>query len=370
MFFSLSPFSISFEVVFLIDDNQYRYGIELTNEKIISEYLYVNENKKEVEVFKRSDGKIKPKEKLGKIGKMLIAGNMVKDDVPFISALNEWNDEMARKVVGWFKGMVVISGNELPPVPINYINDNEIKSLILTFLKIFDINIEDIAMHETTVDSIPEKIKELIGKELFVGQTVYDGISSLHKVYDQHYSVSGFTNFQMEEHESYGTNRLLRLCMPLIMAIKNSSVLFIDEFDSGIHPNILNYIISLFYTFGSKAQLIINTQNSSLLNRVINEYLLPGDLWVENDKQSFDILSETASNIIIKHNNRSKPKLFIKDQIYFVNKNRYGVASLVPLTEYKNIRANLEELYLKGLLDGTPSINSYYIDTLFSKKEE
>ena len=153
--------SSTFEIVFIIDDNQYRYGIEITESTIVSEYLYINEGKKEVYVFKRSQNEIKYNERFGKKAKTLIDGDMIKKEVPFLSALYEWNDDMAQRIMRWFKDMNVISSNELPPVPINFIRDETLKNLILSFLKIFDISIEDIAMHETSADTIPDKIKEL-----------------------------------------------------------------------------------------------------------------------------------------------------------------------------------------------------------------
>ena len=61
-------------------------------------------------------------------------------------------------------------------------------------------------------------------------------------------------------------------------------MIFIDEFDSGIHPNILRELISMFYSLEGEgtAQLIINTQNSSLLKREIDvQYQKKSDIWGE-----------------------------------------------------------------------------------------
>ncbi|MBQ1883792.1 MAG: ATP-binding protein, partial [Bacteroidales bacterium] len=246
--------SSEFEIVFIIDDKQYRYGIELTKEKIISEYLFVKENKRETEIFQRYANEIIGKEKLGKIGKNLIESNMIRNDMPFLSALNEWNDQMAAKIFQWFQGVVIISGNELPPVPLKYLVDKDSKDILLSFLKIFDINIEDISLHEVSINDIPEKIRKMIGEDNLV--SVHSGLKTSHKVYDEHYSVAEMCSFQMEKDESYGTNRLTRLFDPLF----SSSVIIIDEFDSGIHPNILSVLISMFYNFKNLSkQLIINT---------------------------------------------------------------------------------------------------------------
>jgi len=161
-----------------------------------------------------------------------------------------------------------------------------------------------------------------------------------------------------------GTNRLLRLSIPLFF----SSVVLIDEFDSSIHPNILKVLVCLFYRLNElNKQLIFTTHNSSLLSRKIDEELLPNDEVVPANDMDIDALLAN-DNISFKHSKTKKQKLFIKDQIYFVTKNRYGVSSLVPLTDFKNLKSDLEQLYLEGLLDGTPNIKYYEMSTLLSKE--
>lgn len=357
--------SSSFEIVFIIDDNQYRYGVELTNEKIISEYLYVKDNKREVEVFKRSSGKISYNARFGAVAKLLIDRDMIKADMPFLSALNEWNDKMAEKVISWFQKLVIISCNDLPPVPNKYINEKTTKNFILKFLKMFDIGIEDISIYEAPTYEIDGKIKKLFSEEFLSKNSVYNGIKTTHSVYDEHYSAADTVFFLMEKDESFGTNRLLRLCLPLF----TSSVVLIDEFDSGIHPNILNILISMFYNFGDiKKQLVFNTHNSSLLSRDLDYEFMPADYFDSASDIDLDIFKNEPNDISIKHPAKNKYKLLIKDQIYFVSKNRYGVASLVPLTDYKNIRSDLEQLYLRGLLDGTPNIRHSIVESIISRE--
>ena len=190
----------------------------------------------------------------------------------------------------------------------------------------------------------------ILSEKLLKSGKIYEqGVTTAHKLYDEHYRVIGKTLFQMENDESFGTNRLFYLSFPLLSAIHSSSVIFIDEFDSGIHPNILRELISMFYSLEGEgtAQLIINTQNSSLLKREI-------DVQYQNNNEDFYRMESR--------------KLFIKDQIYFVSKNQYGESSLVPLTNYKDVRSNLEELYLNGYLDGVPIIDSELI-TIKSKED-
>lgn len=334
---SMKNVNSEFETVFILNGIQYRYALELNREKIVSEYLY-RKDKKEVYVFERTSNGIKYNKTYVKKAKMLIDQDMIRDEVPLLSALYDWKDALSTEIINWFKGILVISSNEfISPLP-KLISNGNIKKAILAFLNKFDINIEDISMHEIAFDDIPDKFKQMVAGNDKKGK-FYDGLSTEHKLYDEHYRAIDKASFQMEKDESFGTYRLCHLSYPLLYAISNSSVIFIDEFDCGIHPNILRELISMFYAFNDcKAQLIVNTQNSSLLNR------------------DFDVEYQPENEDFYRMDNR---KLFIKDQIYFVSKNQYGESTLVPLTDYKDVRSNVEDLYLKGLLDGVPNIDEF-----------
>ena len=154
---------------------------------------------------------------------------------------------------------------------------------------------------------------------------VYDGFHTLHKVYNELYERVDSTKFSLEKDESFGTNRLLGMAWPIISSLRNGTLLLIDEFDSGIHSYIISKIISLYYNSSSTAQLIVNTHNTALLSA--------------KDEEG--------------------QKLFKKDNVYVVNKNRYGESSVMPITDYSNeLRSNLEKYYLNGDITGVP-----YVDT-------
>ena len=319
-----------FEVVCVIDGIQYRYGVELTAEEIISEWLYMKKLR-EISVFSRDEGepiKYNKEQINSKIASNIISANMVSPSSSFLAVLQTFNEPLANKIVDWFRKAVVISANDIrtpiETLSIPMMADDNRRSEIVNFLKGFDINIEDAKLHEIRVEDIPDKIRAIVANDKKDG-TFYDGVNMAHKLYNDLYEKVGNAWFSMERDESYGTNRLFWLSWAIITALKNGTVLFIDEFDSGIHPSAAKLIIELFYRCNSTAQLIINTQNSSFLNSKID---------------------------------KSK-KLFTKYQIFLVNKNRYGESVLTPLTDFKlDLRSKLDELYLSGALGGTPYINS------------
>lgn len=330
--FRLNTYSLEknsfFEAVFIIDDVQYRYGFELNHKEIVAEWLYVK-TKREINVFSRElNTKITYKDKHfnAKVADNIVSADMVSSTASFLAVLSTFNEPLATKIVDWFRDSMVISANDIRssltyPVPV--LADGNRKDKIVSFMKAFDFNIEDMNLHELPVSEIPEKIREMIGEDNLKG-TVIDGINTLHKQYNELYEKTKEVWFSMEKDESYGTNRLFALSWAIISSLKNGTVLFIDEFDSGIHPSIARLIVELYYRCNSSAQLVINTQNASMLN----------------------------------YETQDGKKLFQKHQIYLVDKNRYGESILTPLSDFSNdMRSNMEKLYLEGDFGGVPYIS-------------
>lgn len=327
-----------FETMMMIDEVQYRYGVELNDKVVLSEWLYMK-RKREINVFAREGTNINfNKEQINtRVANSIISADMVSPSSSFLAVLKTFNEPLSTKIVGWFDDAVVISANDIrSAVPLQYLADEERKKLITKFMKAFDLNIEDMNLHEVRMDEVPEKVKAMIGEENIAGP-LYDGISTSHRQYNELYERVGDVWFSLEKDESYGTNRLFWLSWAIISALEKGSVLFIDEFDSGIHPLIARYVVEMFYRCQTKAQLIVNTQNASLLRYMTEE----------------------------------GKKLFVKNQVYLVDKNRYGESTLTPLTDFSSdMRSNLENLYLDGDFGGVPYVNVNGLMELIHKGEK
>lgn len=313
-----------FEAIFVLNSIQYRYGFELNAERITSEWLYRKE-KREVEVLSRNENlktHVNQKYISTKIAENITSAEMISETVPFLSVLSTFSDPLCKSIVDWFESIAVISANDIRAI--TPLTDSDKASTIVGFLKAFDFNIEGLSLHEISFDDIPEKIRAIIDVKEPKG-AFYDGINTTHIVYDNLYERDSTTLFSLESDESFGTNRLFHLSWPIISAIRNGYTIMIDEIDSGIHPSIVKTIINIFTHCCSTAQLIFNTHNASLLNSRDDDDLL----------------------------------LLRKDQIYLVNKNRYGEAMVKPATDFESdLRSNIEKMYLEGKITGTP-----YVDT-------
>ena len=282
--------------------------------------------KREFQIGARDGADIKfNKEQINvKVANNIISADMVSPSSSFLAVLKTFNEPLATKIVNWFDDAIVISANDIrSAVPLQYLADEERKKVITKFMKAFDFNIEDMNLHEIRIEDVPEKVKAMIGEENLAGP-LYDGISTSHRQYNELYERVGDVWFSLEKDESYGTNRLFWLSWAIISALEKGTVLFIDEFDSGLHPYIARQVVDMFYRCHTKAQLIINTQNASLL----------------------------------RYKTEDDQKLFVKNQVYIVDKNRYGESTLTPLTDFSgDMRSNLENLYLDGDFGGVPYVS-------------
>lgn len=328
-----------FEVVFIIDGIQYRYGFELDRRQIIAEWLYIK-RQRENNVFTRDANGIKyNKEHINqKIANNIIQADMVSPTASLLAVLRTFNEQTAIRITHWFESVMVVSANDIRSsvgaLGTTLLDDAKRKNDIVKFLKAFDVNIEGMNLHEMHVEDIPAKIKAMVGEQQLKG-SLYDGIGTLHHTYNSLYERVEDTWFSLEKDESYGTNRLFWLSWAIISSLKAGTPLLIDEFDSGIHPHVTQAIIELYYHSQTNAQLVINTQNAAMLH----------------------------------YKNEQGEKLFIKDQVFLVNKNRYGESTLTPLTDYQNdMRSNLETLYLDGDFGGVPYISTLGLQQLINEE--
>ncbi|MDD4529208.1 MAG: ATP-binding protein [Bacteroidales bacterium] len=306
-----------FEVVIIHENIRYRYGFEANSEKVVSEWLFSYPKNKETKLFIREGNSIinvnKNKFKEGK--SILIA--RTRPNALFLSLLGQFNGEISKKIISAFHSMNIISGlsNE------GYINfsmdklkDSSYKNKILDFIKSADINIEDFKTEQIKINP-PQIFNEEARMQM---PTELTNIKTIHKKFDKNGKLDSSVVFDLNSNESSGTQRLVFLSAPIIDTLEKGKVLFVDEMDISLHPLLLKKIIKLFnnkVTNPKNAQLIFNSHNTLML---CNE-------------------------------------LFRRDQIWFIQKNKYGASELYSLDDY-SVRSNssFEKDYLLGKFGAIP----------------
>lgn len=328
----------SFEIQFLHEGELFRYGFETDQHSIKEEWLYHRPKTKEVELFYRTEQEFEIHSKF-KV-KDLIRNNRVRPNALLLSVAANWNDPTAIRVLEWLRRINIISGignQGYLGFSIAQLEQTENKKSILSFLKSADIGIEDIALNALHTSDLPKnlpnKIKELIVNAEKEGEESFMELSTFHKKYDEKNQVMELVTFSMGEDESYGTQKYFALSGPILNTLQNGSILFVDELANSLHPKLIESLVSLF---NSKQH---NPKNAQLVFTTHNTNLLSADL-------------------------------FRRDQIWFVEKDRYGASTLFSLADFKTntVRKgdNFEKNYLKGRYGGLPHLSDFQLTKVAS----
>ena len=317
-----------FEIEFIIDEIIYRYGFEIAiNATILKEWLFQKKIKakaRESRLFERERQEItfgtSFKEARG-------LDDKTRENALFLSVLAQFNGEVSTNILAWFNQFNIISNiesKEFEHYSFDKLEDEAFKDKIVTLIKSADIGIYDISKQKILFDDLTVKIDVL--PENLIKELKENGLASVetkHIQYDENNSFKQLKSFELS-FESDGTQKLLALSAPIIETLLKGEILVIDELDNSLHTELVNAIIALFHskeTNPNNAQLIFTTHDTNLLNQ----------------------------------------EIFRRDQIWFTQKDIYGVSELYSLIEYGRgkIRDDLvlEKNYLEGKFGAVPYIN-------------
>jgi AAA15 family ATPase/GTPase len=315
-----------FELVFIMDGIRYRYGFEADRNQVSAEWLYYVPSSRETIVFSRKDHVITASKKFDAEG----IDKRTRNNALYLSVCAQFNVPLAEKILAWVSDKLnVLSGlhdHHYRDYTAGSFDTDTNQLKINSLIKALDIGISGIKVERNTLDidtlpsSMPEELKKLITR----GSDSYTKVSvkTTHKKYGIDGSFIGEEEFDLDDNESDGTQKLFALAGPLLNALNEGEVLVVDELDSRLHPLVTLAIIRLFSSEESNsrnAQLIFVTHDTNLLDK----------------------------------------SLFRRDQIWFTEKNRYGATSLYSLAEFK-IRndASFESDYIKGKYGAIPFIRN------------
>lgn len=326
-----------FEIAFIQNNIEYRYGVSFTDQKIIDEFLYYYPEGRKALIFKREDTN-NYKFTIDKKEQDFLSKKTL-ENVLYLSNSTQLNYKKTSEAFDWFKdSLKTIKATEHPKLiqkTIELFNkDEKLKEVLLKALieadfgiTDFSANIEKFSIDDLQIpENVPERIRNRRRKSFVLEQSdnkimLLDiDIKTIHKVLDE---KGNELNIQFEfEEESEGTKRLFSLIGPWIDALTNGHVLIVDELDTKLHHFLNIFLIKLFHNptqNKSNAQLIFTTHNTNLL-----------DL-----------------------------DLFRRDQIWFTEKNpNAGSTDLYSLLEFSPRKdKNIRKGYLAGRYGAIPFIS-------------
>ena len=334
-----------FEIVFIVKERRYRYGFEVTANRVEAEWLYVAPKARESRLFEREGDEIILGEKYKAEGRAL--AERTQPTALFLSVCAQFNGKTAKEVLGWFRSLGIITGLGDLDVGMrmfteSMLRDKDAAKEIAALIRQLDLGIEAIRVEKIGFptlpplpDEVPEEFRKLeeefrkmdtamesFQKSLseFVDSKAVDSVAvrTVHRKMGDAGQSEGEELFDLDEQESEGTRKLFALSGPLVDALRRGNVLIIDEMDARLHPLLTREIVRLFNDpeqNRNHAQLVFVTQDTNLLD-----------------------------------NQRLR-----RDQIWFVEKDRQGVSYLYSLVEFK-VRndATYEKDYIQGRYGAIP----------------
>lgn len=323
-----------FEVVFLIGKTRFRYGFEIDSNSILAEWLFKLEEKVEFPLFIREENGIGVTEFFEEGSNL---ESKTRENALFLSVVDQFNGNIAGEIIQWFNGLGTISGlshENYRGVTFSLLDNKKSKGRLLDFFKDLDLGFEQIKFRkekfqESSLPSdLPTELLENLVSDL-QGKTIAR-INTVHKKFDEEGNQIGFKDFDLREQESSGTNKVFDLSGPIFDTLLAGGVLVIDELDAKLHPLMTAAITNLFNSpeyNTNNAQLIFATHDTNLLSY----------------------------------------GRFRRDQIYFMEKDKFEASDLYSLIEYKEEGANnkvrkdrsFEKDYINGRYGAIPFIGNF-----------
>lgn len=316
-----------FEVLFLIGDARYRYGFELDNLSVRAEWLFRSKAKVEKPLFVRENDGIEVFSAF-KEGKNLEA--RTRSNALFLNVVDQFNGPIAKEIMNWFSDFIVISGLSHEPykaVTFDLLENREKKPLLEQFYTDLDLGFDRVNLNSKDFDpaelpsDLPEELVKLMVSD-FEGQKIMQ-VRTLHRKFDENNEAGGFVEFDLRTQESSGTNKLFNLSGPVFEVLNDGGVLVVDELDASLHPLLTLAVTRLF--------------NS-----------------VEHNPHNAQLIFATHDTNLLSFGN------YRRDQIYFVEKNRFGASDLYSLVAYKEEEGKVrkdrsfEKDYINGRYGAIP----------------
>ncbi len=268
------------------------------------------------------------------------AGSLLKSRIAYLNIIYDWFNVTLAPI---FTDSVLATG-----IPIGLMKPGELQERYLEILEKLDLGIDEIGLQQNPdfnaethlSDEFKEKIAQYLEQielnsdqhavfynrnrdtYLFVDTNLQHTefkLATIHRATDEQ-DRKVFFDLSME---SDGTRRLLRIIPALfgLISEKADYVFLLDELDRSLHRQLSYKLMELFLenSGNRKSQLIVTAHDTSLLD--------------------LDLLR--------------------RDEIWFLEKDRYGVSSLYSLEEFELSRnMNIEKSYLGGRLGAIPILTS------------
>ena len=286
-----------FNTRFIKNDKQFTYTIEYNEDFVVEESLVVDGKI----VFSRDTEHVYMPESIVSLESSL------RRNQPLLYFAQSNNVLLAKEAYEWF-ALDILS----PSLPtssmdsrkaLRALHDNpQLKDDVLYFLRAADFNIRDI---KTELIQIPNEQNIDTSKSVLLVKCEHEGING--------------DTFSIEyEAESIGTRIFLMLALAILQRDNHGKLFLIDEFDRSLHPKLVTILLKIFNEWNTtESQLIATTHDNDILDYALRT-----------------------------------------DQIWFVDKNYYGISELHSAFDFDELDIReIKKNYQDGVYGGNQIVS-------------
>ncbi len=335
---------ISFEITFLHNQVQYRYGYEIKQGQrfieIVSEWLYSAKTTTEAMLFEREGNIVRQGRQFTEGKPLLTDGKVNRADALFLSLNAQLGTKTASALVTYLiTNLNFIMGIDDAPmheITLRCLKQDRYLDTILSLMQAADHGISRIGYFDKDGQNANQRsplwTREKVEKIVRQGKKEEAGVITGHPVFDAAGKEDGDVLLPLDT-LSQGTKKQFAFSGPILEVLAHGGTLIIDEMDARFHPLLTRALVRLFQspeTNPKNAQLIFITHDTNLLDS----------------------------------------KSLRRDQIWFVEKDRFGGSHLYSLSDFKGVRkdASFEEEYIQGRYGAIPFLGG--LNKLFQSEEE
>ena len=155
--FKITPFLLStisekqpshFEVVFIINNSRFRYGFEIDDSQIHGEWLFKLIGNKEIPLFIREMNGIGVSDEFEEAYDL---ESKTRDNALFLSVVDQFNGEIAGKIIKWFHDWSTISGlshDNYRGITFSLLEKERSKKQLLKFFNDLDLGFDELRLRK------------------------------------------------------------------------------------------------------------------------------------------------------------------------------------------------------------------------------
>ena len=304
------------DLKFFVGERKYWYVLRLTQRRVLSEKLYYYKSVQPTMLFSREQITIRCLPNMS----FFAARNQVNCTLSFIDDARDWMKNSLMPVIIPQSQMFFDAGKMLA-------SDEGFKKYMLDFVHKADFNITGL-LAEVEKQPLSQTLKDKIKQRTNASPDLVESVTSqlVMEAVKTDFEHTVKNSRGVEKYilpnglQSEGTRRTLGIEAAVYDAMENEKFLSVDEIESSLHPDLVEFIIQQFLQTHNRSQLLVTSHYDPLLNTV-------------ND-------------------------LMRKDSVWFTEKGDDGGSRLYSLVEFKGLNkiSSFQKSYRNGVFGALPNI--------------